>query len=101
MTKQPEKSTAPHMVSEHARYTGRVQGVGFRATTQAFASTLAIVGWVRNEPDGSVAMHTQGSAQAIETLHEQLRDRFGAQRTTCSRTAAAFMSDATAFVIRR
>lgn len=35
-------------------FTGRVQGVGFRATTVGVAQGFNISGWVRNEPDGSV-----------------------------------------------
>lgn len=47
------------------RYSGRVQGVGFRATTAATARRFPITGWVRNEPDGSVQMEVQGDAEAI------------------------------------
>jgi acylphosphatase len=43
------------------RIEGSVQGVGFRAWTQSEASRLGLRGWVRNEPDGSVAAHLEGS----------------------------------------
>ena len=43
-----------------ARYRGRVQGVGFRYTVQALAERFAVVGHVRNEPDGSVELVAEG-----------------------------------------
>ena len=50
------------------RITGRVQGVSFRARTQARAQQLGVTGWVRNEPDGSVAGHFEGTAEAVDEL---------------------------------
>lgn len=45
---------------------GRVQGVFFRAYTRDKAHQLEIVGWVRNNRDGTVECHAQGTKQAIE-----------------------------------
>jgi acylphosphatase len=45
---------------------GRVQGVYFRATTQQRARQLALSGWVRNEPDGSVRAVAEGSEAALQ-----------------------------------
>ena len=42
------------------RFTGEVQGVGFRWTARRVAQDLDLSGWVRNEPDGSVSMELQG-----------------------------------------
>lgn len=42
------------------RFTGQVQGVGFRWTARHVANELGLTGWVRNEPDGSVSMELQG-----------------------------------------
>lgn len=47
---------------------GRVQGVGFRDATRRLAGRLALMGWVRNEPDGTLAIHAEGPARAIEEL---------------------------------
>lgn len=48
--------------------TGRVQGVSFRMYTEAEARRLGVTGWVRNEPDGSVAGHFEGSEDAVREL---------------------------------
>lgn len=52
--------------------TGAVQGVGFRFTTQRMAQRLGLVGWVRNEPDGSVAVRAQGPSDAIDAFASYL-----------------------------
>lgn len=56
----------PHpMERREIRYTGRVQGVGFRATARSIARRHGVTGWVRNEADGSVRMQAQGEADAV------------------------------------
>jgi acylphosphatase len=57
-----------------ARARGRVQAVGFREATTARASELGVLGWVRNEDDGSVAVHAEGEGGAVDKLVEFLRD---------------------------
>lgn len=47
---------------------GRVQGVSFRAYTQAHALRLGIAGWVRNLADGSVELEAQGAAGQVDRL---------------------------------
>jgi acylphosphatase len=54
------------------RYSGRVQGVGFRATTRHIARSHPVTGWVRNEHDGSVTVQIQGDPAAIDACLEQL-----------------------------
>lgn len=40
---------------------GKVQGVYFRASAQHTAIEIGIKGWVRNEPNGSVLIHAEGT----------------------------------------
>lgn len=64
-------ATAP--VRYYLRFSGRVQGVGFRWTNQGTANELKLVGWVRNLPDGTVELELQGAPGAIikhlDTVH--------------------------------
>jgi acylphosphatase len=45
---------------------GKVQGVFFRASTQEKAREFSIVGFVRNEADGSVFIEAEGTAENVE-----------------------------------
>jgi acylphosphatase len=47
---------------------GEVQGVSFRGYAAREAVRLELVGWVRNEPDGSVTAHYEGDDQAVEEM---------------------------------
>lgn len=47
---------------------GRVQGVSYRASTADEARRLGLGGWVKNLPDGSVALEAEGPGDAIEAL---------------------------------
>jgi acylphosphatase len=50
------------------RVTGLVQGVSFRALAREQARRLGVTGWLRNQPDGSVAGHFEGADDAVERL---------------------------------
>jgi len=53
---------------------GAVQGVGFREATRRRAHELGVMGWVRNGEDGTVAVHAEGQAAAIDALIAFLRE---------------------------
>jgi acylphosphatase len=55
------------------RVTGRVQGVAFRWYAVQEAERLGVTGWVRNEPDGSVAAHVEGDEEAVDAMAEWCR----------------------------
>ncbi|MHC4989795.1 MAG: acylphosphatase [Planctomycetota bacterium] len=54
-------------------YSGRVQGVGFRFTTQRLASRYEVSGWVRNEPDGTVMLVAEGATPVLGRFLEAIR----------------------------
>lgn len=58
-------------VRAHIR--GKVQGVGYRASTAAAARELGLVGWVRNRDDGSVELCGEGSRAQLDALIEWCR----------------------------
>jgi acylphosphatase len=47
---------------------GKVQGVFYRASTQSQAKALQLRGWVKNQPDGTVLIHAEGSSKAVDQL---------------------------------
>ena len=47
---------------------GRVQGVWYRASAKDEAVRLALLGWVRNTPDGSVEVFAEGPKDKVEAL---------------------------------
>ncbi|MBN1492580.1 MAG: acylphosphatase [Candidatus Omnitrophica bacterium] len=49
----------------HVRFTGRVQGVGFRYTVASLSSTFDVAGYVRNDYDGSVELVAEGTERAL------------------------------------
>ena len=55
------------------KVTGRVQGVSFRWYAVQEAARLGVAGWVRNEPDGSVAAQVEGDATAVDAMVEWCR----------------------------
>lgn len=63
------------MERRRIEFSGRVQGVGFRATARDAASGHAVTGWVRNEHAGTVMMEVQGEAPSIDMYLADLRGR--------------------------
>jgi len=47
---------------------GSVQGVFYRDSCRREAERLGVAGWVRNEPDGTVAGHFEGHVDAVDAL---------------------------------
>lgn len=50
------------------RFTGRVQGVGFRYFSTCAARKLGLTGWVANNWDGSVTLEAQGETASLDQL---------------------------------
>jgi acylphosphatase len=57
----------------HAVVHGRVQGVGYRATTIDEARRLGLAGWVRNRHDGTVEVLAEGAETKLKLLLDYLR----------------------------
>lgn len=54
------------MVRVHLRIFGSVQGVFFRHSAKLEAERLEIVGWIRNNADGSVEVMAQGEKEKVD-----------------------------------
>ena len=81
------------------RFTGRVQGVGFRATTRAIARRHPVTGWVRNEPDGSVLAQFQGEPAPVAAALEKLTSEMGHNIVRTDRDEIPLEAGETAFEI--
>ena len=80
--------------------TGRVQGVSFRYYAEHQARRLGVAGWVRNEPDGSVAAHVEGEAQAVDAMVAWLRQGPPAARVDRVDVSETQLTGATSFEVR-
>ena len=60
----------------HIFYSGAVQGIGFRYTTQRYAMDLGLTGWVRNLKDGRVEIIAEGSKELIAKFLSGLDKHF-------------------------
>jgi acylphosphatase len=57
-------------VHAHVLVSGRVQGVGYRASAYQIAIQLGLKGWVRNLPDGRVEAVFEGEKTIVDRMIE-------------------------------
>ena len=70
--KEPEKPMKATLV----RYSGMVQGVGFRATAVMIARDHPVAGFVKNLPDGRVELWAEGTPDAVDKFLKAIRDHW-------------------------
>ena len=56
------------IIRKSIRFSGRVQGVGFRYRAVKAANMYGCTGWVRNDRDGTVSMEIQGTEEQIDQV---------------------------------
>lgn len=81
-------------------YHGRVQGVGFRATTALIAARYPVEGYVRNQPDGTVEILVVGSPKAIGEFRGELHRRMAGSISRIDEEPTDPPPDCTGFQIR-
>ncbi|MCI7240801.1 acylphosphatase [Aerococcus suis] len=62
------------METEKYLISGRVQGVGFRATAQSIAKQMGLSGSVANLSSGDVAIELQGNRQERDDFFKNLKN---------------------------
>ena len=69
-------NASEEMVRErlHVFYSGRVQGVGFRASAKHVAQGFEVTGIVRNLLDGRVELVAEGERNELEEFQQAIRD---------------------------
>lgn len=87
--------------TQRVLFSGRVQGVGFRWTTQRFAAHYDLTGWVKNLADGRVEMVAQARPTDIESLVCDLQTHFGDGITSIERESVRNSPVYEEFAIRR
>lgn len=70
------QDTNTGQTAKHITFSGDVQGVGFRFTAQRIANRHQLTGFVRNSPDGSVAMLLQGKPEDINKCIYEIKLAF-------------------------
>ena len=65
------------MIRLTVHFSGHVQGVGFRYTTQNIARGYPVSGFVQNLPDGRVLLVAEGHEQEVCALVEDVATRMG------------------------
>ncbi|HHS49868.1 MAG TPA: acylphosphatase [candidate division Zixibacteria bacterium] len=53
---------------------GRVQGVGFRWFVQQTARTFDVLGWVKNNPNGTVEIVAEGKKASVDEFATAVKD---------------------------
>lgn len=88
-------------IAERLYFSGRVQGVGFRAATQRLARGCGVEGFVQNLPDGRVEVVAMAEASSIDRLVVRLKGLFGDGICEIQRLQGGAMEEFSGFHIRR
>ncbi len=86
-TKRPsETDLTPTPVRWTIFFSGKVQGVGFRATVDDLASNFDVTGYVKNLPDQRVQVVAEGVEQQVESFRDAIKQAFAnsIEDTQCS-----------------
>jgi acylphosphatase len=81
-------------------FSGRVQGVGFRASSEHIAAGFAVTGYVRNLSDGRVELVAEGTATELRGFLDELRVRLGQYIREQTQTVDAASGEWDAFAVR-
>lgn len=93
-------SASQELVRCRVVYSGRVQGVFFRATAQDLSRDHVVVGYVRNLPAGTVELEAEGQPGEVDAFLSAVARHFAGQITHAEQTDVAVRGDETAFEIR-
>jgi acylphosphatase len=90
------------MTSEHRIFhvQGLVQGVFYRQSTVRQARQLGLTGYARNNPDGTVTIEAEGSAEALDALQAWCRQGPSAARVQAVQATAGPLVGYSGFEVR-
>lgn len=67
----------PIVERREVHFSGMVQGVGFRYTTQRIAANYRVTGYVQNLPDGRVYLVAEGDPQELDRFIADIYHQMG------------------------
>lgn len=82
-------------------FSGRVQGVGFRATTRKVAVSHGLTGWVRNEADGTVLAELQGGPERVDLAMAEIPRKTWGTVASAERSSVGVVEGESGFEIHR
>ncbi len=85
----------------HFRVRGQVQGVFFRASTEAIALRLGLSGWVRNGENGDVELIACGTTRQLADMEKWLWQGPSNARVTDVQRAPVVLQTFNGFEVRR
>ena len=94
-------SVADKIIRQRWRFEGNVQGVGFRVSTKAISARFDVVGFVRNNADGTVTVEAEGRDLILNSFLSEIRSQLATRIDHCVKEDIAAVTAAeAAFLIR-
>lgn len=90
----------PQTERREVLFSGRVQGVGFRYTARGIAERFAVVGYVRNLPDGRVQLVAEGAAGEVDRFIQALSEEMDRHISHVDATRSAASGEFADFSVR-
>lgn len=82
-------------------FSGRVQGVGFRVTTREIARKFPVIGYVRNQSDGTVEVLVAGAEDDVREFIAAVTRRFEDNISSVTETSSVIGQEYDSFAIER
>jgi acylphosphatase len=90
----------PELERREVIFRGRVQGVGFRYTTRQIAARFRVVGFVRNQPDGTVQLVVEGEPAELDRFIQAVAGEFDGYITDQTSRVAPTTGEFSHFSVR-
>lgn len=88
-------------VTRRILFSGRVQGVGFRWTTNRIASKFSVTGFVRNLANGQVELIVQGQTAVVADFLQEIQSAMSGNIDNVQDEVITSVEAFTTFEVRR
>jgi len=88
-----------NVIRRTIHFTGLVQGVGFRWTTERVARGFEVTGCVRNLSDGRVELVAEGAAAELDSFQQAIEDTMRRYIKDTTAVETAFTGEFSSFRI--